>query len=153
MVLSPNSAFMMKTLLVGAFSVIVKNFAILCFQLYQISTLPGLHDGMTEGEERAFWSCFSCFLYFALLFWNQTWKKWKYLCNVDNSQHVSRVLGSFTVCSVVLATFGMVWDYQMSPRIGNGGNIRISLGCKTKTCLFPLSSPLVIWKLRSDKRD
>ena len=54
MVLSPNSAFMMKTLLVGAFSVIVKNFAFLCFQLYQKSTLPGLHEGMTEGEERAF---------------------------------------------------------------------------------------------------
>lgn len=35
--------------------------------------LPGLHEGITEGDDRAFWSCFSCFLYFALLFWNQTW--------------------------------------------------------------------------------
>ena len=34
MVLSPNSAFMMKTLLVGAFSVIVKNL---------FSTLPNIH--------------------------------------------------------------------------------------------------------------
>ncbi len=25
--------------------------------------------------QRAFWSCFSCFLYFALLFWNHTFKK------------------------------------------------------------------------------
>ena len=41
-----------------------------------------------------------------------------------------------------LETSGQVWDYQMSPRIVSGGNIRISL-TKTKTCLPPLCSPLV----------
>ena len=35
-------------------------------------SLPGLQEGMTAGEESAFCNCFSCFLYLALLFWNQT---------------------------------------------------------------------------------
>lgn len=35
--------------------------------------IPLHADGITDGA-KAFWSCFSCFLYFALLFWNYFWQ-------------------------------------------------------------------------------
>ena len=46
-------------------------------------SLPGLQDGMTAGDESAFCSCFSCFLYFARRFWNQTLNQ-KFFCSKND---------------------------------------------------------------------